>query len=159
MTCKVQSIPPSRHPEYYQSLYYNRFFRPPYWRDLLPLCHLCGLCHFSCAAQERIADERRRIMQPPSRPLHFIAFIIGQDKSLSVRRRSVTASPTLRTLHSTSCLGLGVWAGHAKRTQRKWTTWQTPGPRPRSPASLPRRSAVTWGRRRRGDGAARCRVK
>ena len=140
MTCKVQSIPPSRHPEYYQSLYYNRFFRPPYWRDLLPLCHLC---HFSCAAQERIADERRRIMQPPSRPLHFIAFIIGQDKSLSVRRRSVThvGDFTLYLLGWES--GQGTPSACNESGQHG---------RPRVPVPAPRRRCRA-GRPSRGGGA------
>ena len=71
------------------------------------------------------------------------------DRRTRVSPSGVGPSPTLRTLHSTSCLGLGVWAGHAKRTQRKWTTWQTPGPRRRCRAGRPSRH-VGAARRRRG---------
>ena len=81
----------SLHQEYYQSLHYNRFFRPPYWRVLLPLCHFRQL---SSAGATSLLQLHR---------LHHIGewthcSLQSLRPSCGVRVRH--PRPTLRTLHS-----------------------------------------------------------
>lgn len=122
----------SLHQEYYQSLHYNRFFRPPYWRVLLPLCHFRQL---SSAGATSLLQLHR---------LHHIGE--WTHCSLSVRPAASASrrpSPPTHvedfTLFASGESGEPDRAERAKRTQRKWTTWQTPTP-----------TDVVAGRRSRG---------
>ena len=121
--------------EYYQSLYYNRFFRPPYWRVLLPLCHF---------RQLRSAGATSLLQSTSSPSSHWR--VDWTHCSLSVRPAVSTSrrpSPPTHvedfTLFASGESGEPDRAERAKRTQRKWTTWQTPTP-----------TDVVAGRRSRG---------
>ena len=137
---------------------YNRFFWPPYRRGLL--LPVLPLCHFSwgsgpwgrwAAKEERTAERRRRrrtkrIPPPSSVQLRSAG---GVDSGLESLRPAA-----LRTLQSLP-LGSRGRAGqrgagaseHAKRTQRQWTTWQTPTSS--SSRSAAGHAVAAWRKRRR----------